>query len=241
MASYEASWCVAAGYVPQGSGYTYLMASTHPLPLTLSLVLSYALATSSLSTWERTSGCVLVTTTSYAIHFGGFESCTAPNPLADHSSNVPPPHACPHGFTQHLVAVEDGCETNYCLHLDALKHVSLMGIRSPPFHKPPKHHPNSSYTMAILGLHGEVWVKNGDRQWEEIQTGNAETGRELLASFGFQLPGTSSGISKGGIAGITIAMTLVLGILIVGMIFAGRRFARFRKSKQGYSTLSNVN
>ena len=244
MASYEASWCVATGSVPQDSGYLfggfYTSIASNPLTGSKSCPRYFV----PLNMGEDIRVCVsddYELAPSYAIHFGGFESCTAPNPLADHSSNAPTPHSCPHGFTQHLVAVEDGCEINYCLRLDALKHVSLMGIRSPPFHKPPKHHPNSSYTMAILGLHGETWVKNADGQWEEIQTGNTETGRELLASFGIQLPGTGRGISKGGIAGVTIAVTLVLGVLIVGVIFAGRRFARFRKGKQGYTALSNVN
>ena len=243
-AQYEASWCVATSPVLPSSGYLFggLYTSTTSNPLTGSTSCPHYFIP--LKMGEDIRVCVsdeYELAPSYAIHFGGFESCKAGNPLAEHSSNASPPHACPHGFTQHLVAVEDGCEINYCLHLDALKHVSLMGIRSPPFHKPPKHHPNSSYTMAILGLHGEVWVKNGDGQWEEIQTGNAETAWELLASFGFQLPGTGGGISKGGIAGITIAVTLVLGILIVGVIFAGRRLYKFRKGKQEYTTLSSVN
>ena len=81
----------------------------------------------------------------------------------------------------YLIAMEDGCEIHYCLLIEKLMY-DFIKIRLPPFHRPPKQQFNSSTTLAILGLHGETWVKNNDGEWEE--TSVTETGRDLLASFG---------------------------------------------------------
>ena len=56
-----------------------------------------------------------------SIPFAGFESCIAGNPLAASSFNASEspnnwPHTCPHGYAQHLVAVDEGCEINFCVY-----------------------------------------------------------------------------------------------------------------------------
>ena len=57
----------------------------------------------------------------YSVDFGGFESCSVGNPMATNKSEQDKwPHLCPNGFSQHLAAVEDGCEINYCVRAGAL-------------------------------------------------------------------------------------------------------------------------
>ena len=79
----------------------------------------------------------------HAISLAGFHSCRVGNPLSVPStvatlerSNWP--HACPGGYSQHLVAIESGCEINVCLENDAFQSKSLLPPRLPPFQsKPP--------------------------------------------------------------------------------------------------------
>ena len=104
-----------------------------------------------------------------SIPFAGFESCIAGNPLAASSfqtSESPNswPHACPHGYAQHLVTVDEGCEINFCVQMGAFNTKKLLPARLPPFRKHPKHKTNVTEALVVFGIYGKVWVRDADGQ-----------------------------------------------------------------------------
>ena len=171
----------------------------------------------------------------YAVDFAGFESCSMGNPLADSApsdKNVASwPHACPHGYAQHLVTVEDGCEINFCVHVGALNSKSLASIKLPPFRKHPKYKENVTETLVVFGVYGEIWTKNEEGGWDKIDSGS-QTGQALLSQFTDLEPETASGhksLSSGVVAVISVISTLVFGLGIAAVVFIGQCVVKKRK------------
>ena len=48
------------------------------------------------------------------------------------------PKKCPTGYSQHLFAIYDGCEINYCVQVNSLTQIALPVIKRPPFQKEPR-------------------------------------------------------------------------------------------------------
>ena len=110
---------------------------------------------------------------SYSVGFAGFHSCLVGNPLAipasSHSSfpdSADWPHACPGGYSQHLLAVQDGCEISACLENGAFESKTLLPPRIPPFQKKPTNTPYSTEKLTVMGSDGGILVRNTAGQWE---------------------------------------------------------------------------
>ena len=185
----------------------------------------------------------------YAVDFAGFESCSVGNPLAVAGSSASQspsswPHTCPHGYTQHLVAVEDGCEINFCVRGGAFKPNSVHAPKLPPFRKHPKYKYNVSDTLVVFGLYGRVWAKNDDGGWSEIDSGS-ENGRKLLNDLNnsnSESKQKEKELSNGAVAAVSIIGTLLLGVIIVIVIFTGRyAVKKYRKQKKpvGYASIND--
>ena len=174
-----------------------------------------------------------------SLPFAGFESCIAGNPLAASSFNAsePPnnwPHACPHGYAQHLVAVDEGCEINFCVQMGAFNTEKLLPARIPPFRKNPKYKINVTETLVVIGIHGNIWVRDADGRWEIDNSDGALDGKSLLD----RMIGDNGSLSSGDVAGISIAATVVVGVITSIVIFvAGRHIWRGRR--RGYETLQD--
>ena len=245
MAQYETYWCAAltGTRLHQNEGYLFGGFYTSKLsnPVTGSMACPRFFYPIHMG--EDTEVCVSTDYErgyAYAVDFGGFESCTMGNPLADTTPNDGSPanwpHNCPHGYAQHLVTVEDGCEINFCVRAGAFKPNKLSAARLPPFRKHPKYKENVTDTLAVFGVNGKVWVKNTEGGWDEMETGSKD-GQDLLLSLGVNpspSPGTGnvdeSGLSGGIVAAFSVLATLVLGLSIVLIVFVGRQ--AFNKRKQ---------
>lgn len=179
----------------------------------------------------------------YAVDFAGFDSCTVGNPLASPSgrSQANWPHACPHGYAQHLVSVSEGCEINFCVRAGAFNPHSFYSPRLPPFRKHPKYKYNVSNTLALFGVYGEIWLRNDEGGWDEVESGSAN-GQALLQKFEIKATTDDKQLSGSVIAVISVLGTLCLGMLIVVVIFTGRcavKYHRKRVVHSGYVSLND--
>ncbi len=160
------------------------------------------------------------------------------NPLADpapNDNNVANwPHTCPHGYAQHLVTVEDGCEINFCVRAGALNSKSLVSIKLPPFRKHPKYKDNITETLAVFGVYGDIWVKNEDGGWDEIESGS-ENGQALLSKLDIQYQtGNHEPPTRGVVAILSVVSTLVFGVGIAVVVFIGQCvFKKRKKARRG--------
>ena len=107
----------------------------------------------------------------HAVSFAGFHSCRVGNPLSI-PSNVTTfpersnwPYSCPGGFSQHLIAIESGCEINVCLENGAFQSKSLLPPRLPPFQSKPPFVPYATERLTVIGSDSSIIVRNTAGQW----------------------------------------------------------------------------
>ena len=251
-ASYEAYWCAAlpGQEVPQNSGYLFggFYTSTESNPVTGSM--SCPRFFSPLHIGEDIKVCVSSDYErgyAYAVPFGGFDSCIVGNPMATQSTTAEQsstwPHDCPHGYAQHLVTVDEGCEVDFCVIANAFKHRGLLPAKLPPFHKHPKYKANVTDALVVFGVYGTIWEKNSEGLWVITRPeGSIDSGKELLMSLSGD---SSSSINGGGggsdsgeeslsnavVATASVMGTLLLCTLIVIVVFMGRCAFRLRRKK----------
>ena len=243
LAHFEAYWCVALNgvQIQQHRGYLFggFYTSKTSNPVTGSMTCPKFFYP--LHMGEDIKVCVSTDYEqgfAYSVDFAGFESCSVGNPLADLTPNDKNqanwPHNCPLGYAQHLVSVEDGCEINFCVRAGAFKSNSLIAPKLPPFRKHPKYKFNVTDTLAVFGVYGEIWVKNDEGGWDEIESGS-ENGQSLLATLDVQDQGAAiteqdnKELSNGIVAVLSVSSTLLLGVIIVIIVFAGRCAFKYRK------------
>lgn len=192
----------------------------------------------------------------YSVDFGGFYSCMTGNPLAHATPNEQNrdewPHLCPSGYAQHLVTVQDDCELTVCIRSGAFRPEALIEPLLPPFMQNPIKNNNVTGLLPMFGTYGQVWVKNTEGLWMIIDPQSPE-GIELLlrynltqpisasssssSSSGISSSSSSSGISRGGVAAISIVVTIVLGLAIICAVFIGHRI--FKRRRKGTNPPSN--
>lgn len=264
-AEYQAYWCVATGEVPANSGYLfggfYTRAASNPFSGSMTcpqyfIPLHFA---------EDITVCVssdYELGNSNAVPFGGFQSCVTGNPLAAApkyaSDQTKWPHDCPHGYMQHLVTVDEGCEINFCVVAGAFKTYSVHPPKLPPFRKHPKYKMNVTNTLIIFGLYGNVWAKNQNGEWEttsiekleadgvltlETLIGNSTTidpNAIPLSSIGSST-GPGKSLPSGAVAAVSVVSTLVLCTAIVVVVFVGCSCVkRRRRSKMKASSYIKI-
>ena len=243
-AYYSTYWCAALNgvQVNQNEGYLFGGYYTSKISNPITGAMSCPQFYTAVHMFEDTTLCVssdYERASAYSVDFAGFESCSIGNPLASPSSNINNtekwPRSCPHGYAQHLVTVEDGCEINVCVRAGALNSKSLAAIKLPPFRKHPKYKANVTDTLAVFGLYGRLWVKNDEGGWNEIDPGS-ENGQALISQL--SQPEQASTIvehksppSSGVVAVISVISTVVLGVVIVAIVFIGQHV--YKKRKKG--------
>ena len=276
MASYEAYWCVAEGeHIAQNSGYLFggFYTSTASNPVTGSMSCPRYFVP--LHFGENVKVCVsndFELGYAFSIPFAGFDSCHVGNPLAaspDMRTGPPAhwPHACPVGFAQHLVTVDEGCEINFCVKSDIFRSKTLLPAKLPPYRKRPHFKNNVTDTLVVFGIYGNIYVKNDEGNWELVsKTSGSASGLELLETLdppeGIVTPalpttteptteprnhdspsntgGTNgASLSNGVVAAISVVATLALGTVIVVGVFCGCSVVKKRK-KTGSSQYMNL-
>ena len=255
VVNYEAYWCAAVGEVPQGSGYLfggyYTSTAANPFTGTNSCPRYFM----PLHFGEDMQICVsddYELGAPYSIPFAGFESCKSGNPLAASAKarGNPSswPHSCPYGYSQHLVAVDENCEINFCIKAGSFNHLASLPPRLPPFTLHKNRKPNITETLIVVGNNGELWYKNKDGVWVK-ETDDVTSGKDLLPGMenNLELAATefkttssksspnsnSNNLSNGAVAAISVVSTVSLCTLIVIAVFASCSVVRKKKSKKG--------
>ena len=274
LASYKSYWCAAmpGTTVPQQTGYLFGGFYTSYQDNMLTEAKSCPKYYLPLRLLEDVMVCV---SGSYEaardnhINFGGFESCTIGNPLAiahPLQDSMTWPHACPAHFTPQLVTVDGDCEVNFCIHKGAFSSSTLFPVKLPPFHSHPKHKQNTTHTVALITLSGEVWLTNKTEEWYKIDT-SVKSREDLLMEISGEeawqglsptnstptqqgLSPTSNadpntqhspqGLSTVAVAAISVVTTLAIGTLVLLVVWLGRKL-NSRKNKSGYSDLHDSN
>lgn len=95
----------------------------------------------------------------------------------------------------------------------------------------------------MFGVYGQVWIKNDAGDWDRIKSGS-EDGQALLANLDIKpIPSTTSReeLSSGAVAALSIISTLFLGVIIVVIVFLGRRVFKNRKRMKSHSNYVTIN
>lgn len=281
IAKYEAFWCAAKGEVSQNSGYLFggLFTSRTNNPMTGGR--SCPVTFYPLRVGTDLDVCVsddYELGSKYALPFAGFFSCASGNPLTvvsnsrTHShllrqgeqkplrmymeSSGPEkwPHRCPDGYSQHLAALDQSCEINFCIKMGALDDKTLPSIRRPPFVPQPSDNPNTTTTIIVYGVAGRIWIKNETQgTWVRLDNKSDQTlakwAKQHLKKIGEgDNDGDRAEISAGAAAGIGIAATVLCGLVVVVIVvrIRGRRTRREQREmpinsqKEQYGTVDEV-
>ena len=76
------------------------------------------------------------------------------------------PKSCPTGYSQHLGAIEEDCEINFCVKSNIFNNQGLPIIKRPPYSSVPK---IFNYSVPLLLVNhdtGQIWFKRPSSfQW----------------------------------------------------------------------------
>ncbi|XP_030272737.1 macrophage expressed 1, tandem duplicate 1 isoform X2 [Sparus aurata] len=167
------------------------------------------------------------TATRFSVPFGGLFSCESSNPLAGSQRR------CPHGFSQHLATVSDGCEILYCVQSGLFTGGDLQPIHLPPFTDPPLVSMHSTNTIMVMTEYNNTWVRVG--KTEAWKPATAEDIREMVRQFDQELSQMSSGEKAGVAFGVMGLMALVV-IVVVVLVKKRRRVSGFTRAR-GYEEI----
>ena len=260
VVSYETYWCAAPELTKQNSGYLFGGYYTSTIANPFLGAKSCPMYFIPLRLGEDITICVsddYELGYRYSVPFAGFESCRTGNPLAakNHSwaNKASWPHACPLGYSQHLVAVDGDCEINVCIKSGAFSKKETIPPRLPPFRKQKQMNPNATDTLAVIGIYGEIWYKNKNGEWVRDRDHDSEDGKVFLTNRfealdpaePAEVSSSSSGssFSNGAVVGISVSSTLCLCTVIAVVVFAGYSIKRKRGSvrKKGEETYLSIN
>ena len=255
VAHYAAYWCVALGEVDKYSGYLFggVYTSLQSNPFTKAMVCPpYFIP---LHFGQDIKVCVsddYELGYEFSVPFSGFESCLSGNPLAasksqQNSNNTSKwPHGCPAGYSQHLITVDEGCEIDYCVIANAFKTYTPLPAKLPPYRKRPQYAPNATETLVVFGVYGEIWYKDSNGKWV-LDTNHDISGQDLLEGLeSNEVENGEKNYSEGGLPNSTVAvvsvvLTLVLGLGIIIIAFAGFSFFKRRRNLRKKSSYMAIN
>jgi hypothetical protein len=103
--------------------------------------------------------------------------------------------------------------------------------------------PNATDTMVVIGNYGDIWYRAENGDWVRDNSGDIQSGKSLMALVETDIEpaepvplkrssSSSDSLSRGAVAGISVAATIGLCTLIVVVVFAG--FSIVRKKRRGF-------
>ena len=262
VVSYKTYWCVAETQSEQNSGYLFGGYYTSTVANPFLGAKSCPIHFIPLHLGEDITICVsddYELGFPYSVPFAGFESCTTGNPLAaknhSHANKASWPHACPIGFSQHLMAVDGECEINVCVKFGTFNEKETIPPRLPPFRNRKQKNPNATNTLAVIGVYGDIWYKNKNGDWVKDNDDSMQDGKTFLndmfdtpqlsehTQLGSSSSSSSSSLSNTAVAGLSVVSTIGLCTLIAVAIFAGYSIKkkRAKSRKKGDETYLSIN
>ncbi|XP_068743892.1 macrophage-expressed gene 1 protein-like [Montipora capricornis] len=269
-AAYSTYWCAPTGIVPPKTGYLFggLYSNIFKNPLTQDHSCPeryYALQFG--GTMQICVSDDYELRFQNSVTFGGLFSCSTGNPLAvakpavsgkglegsklemfvSQSGPTVWPKTCPTGYSQHLGAIEQDCEINFCVKSNVFNDHGLPIIKRPPYMSKPK---VFNYSVPLLLINedtGQIWFRNPSPTEWTLATKSSVTllkvetsihGPSIMgmnpASEDIELAATIKGKSShdsmdaGTAAGITFGVTALAGLLIAAMVIGWRRHKTVR-------------
>uniref|UniRef100_A0A8C6HA48 Macrophage-expressed gene 1 protein n=1 Tax=Mus spicilegus TaxID=10103 RepID=A0A8C6HA48_MUSSI len=227
-AEFRAYWCVAAGQVPDNSGLLFGGVFTDKTINPMTNAQSCPAGYIPLNLFESLKVCVSLDYElgfKFSVPFGGFFSCIMGNPLvnSDTAKDVRAPSLkkCPGGFSQHLAVISDGCQVSYCVKAGIFTGGSLLPVRLPPYTKPPLMSQVATNTVIVTNSEtARSWIK--DPQTNQWKLGEPLELRRAMTV----IHGDSNGMSGGEAAGITLGVTIALGVVITLAIYGTRKYKK---------------
>ena len=238
-------WCAATGKVPKESGYLFGGIYSDTMDNQVTGNKDCPEGFFSLSMLQDTKLCVsddYEEGTAKALPFGGFSSCCMGNPLAA-EGNRPVgvnaskkqsmlrqymaevggkpkswPKKCPEGYSQHMAAVEDGCEVRYCVRSKDVDTPEIPPVKRPPFCKRPPSMGGSKEETVMFDADTQTWYKNDEVIEQQLKKASApraagQKGNDD-SSDSYSLSAASYvGIAIGAVVGL-VALTAMVTIAI---------------------------
>uniref|UniRef100_A0A2C9LVF4 MACPF domain-containing protein n=1 Tax=Biomphalaria glabrata TaxID=6526 RepID=A0A2C9LVF4_BIOGL len=231
QAMIDSYWCAPVGPVQQSSGYLFGGLSGDNVINVLTGAMNcpagfyprsifYDMFICISDDFEQHSGS--------SIPFGGFFTCNIGNPLAMdayqtnnlkasngnslksflfRSGEEGYPKKCPDGFSQHLVAIKEGCAIHYCVRTGSLNSPNITTVKRPPFMRVPK-----TFNMQNITFYKRKIVEN-EKSMEHLT--KAEN-RSMQYS---ELPSSA-------IAGIVLGVLLGCACIAVFIFVVKKRLSR---------------
>lgn len=266
-ARYSMYWCAALGQVAKESGYLFggiysdnmvnQATGSKDCPegfFSLSMLQDHKLCVS--DDYEEGK--------EKALPFGGFSSCCMGNPLAAEgihpvganaskkasglrlykaSTSGHPnawPQKCPHGYSQHMAAVEDGCEVNFCVRSGDMEPQEIPPVRRPPFCNRPSPKSDTNEETVMFDVDTNTWYKGDDevdRQLKRASSGRSAAGQS--GSPGGDDGDDGTGMAAGAYVGIGIGAVVAL-IALTAMVSIAIKRRSATTSAIGNERLSDV-
>lgn len=146
--------------------------------------------------------------TRFSVPFGGFFSCQSTNLLAGGESHCPPQ------FSQHLVAISDGCQVLYCVQSGIFTGGDLLPIHLPPFTRAPVISMLATNTIAVMTEGERAWVRVKDTMmWKVAKPEDIAKMSQMFEEDSSQSQGKMVGIVFGAL--VLIALLVVVAVLVV--------------------------
>ncbi|GAA6106003.1 macrophage-expressed gene 1 protein-like [Tachysurus ichikawai] len=166
--------------------------------------------------------------TRFSVPFGGFFSCQSTNLLSGGQSRCPPQ------FSQHLVAISDGCQVMYCVQSNIFTGGELLPIRLPPFTRPPVISMIATNTVAVMTQGDQAWVRIKDtKMWRLAKPGDIAKMSQIFDNYSSQSQSNTIGIVFGALA--LIALVVAVAVLVVRK---RKRILALRRG-QGYEEIQS--
>ncbi|XP_061179323.1 macrophage-expressed gene 1 protein-like [Saccostrea echinata] len=175
-----------------------------------------------------------------AVPFGGFYSCQHGNPLVDGKYTK----SCPKGFSNHLATVDNNCEIQYCVRTSQLSELKFPTVQLPPFIGIPAES-LAEPANYIISHDSESWIqlinpetkakKPDESTWTTLNSAPTEMAvlMKKFSSNHVVSENEDSGMSKGAIAGLSVGLTTAI-CLLLGILIVIRRNRRQRKIYESF-------
>lgn len=246
-AKYSMYWCAATGQVPKESGYLFGGIYSDTMDNQVTGTKDCPKGFFSLSMLQDTKLCVsddYEEGTAEALPFGGFSSCCMGNPLAAEGNHPVGanaskkqsalrrymagaggkpsswPKKCPEGYSQHMAAVEDGCEVRYCVRSGDMDTPEIPPVKRPPFCKRPPSQGGNSVETVMFDVETQTWYKNDEVIEQQLKKASAPRSSGQKGNGGDASDGNDSlsaasyvGIAIGAVVGL-VALTAMVTIAI---------------------------
>ena len=183
VAKYRAYWCAALGEVQQNSGFLFggVFSQYGLNPVTGAMNCPNYFIPLRMAGIANVTVCVSADYElgyPYSLPFGGFDSCVIGNPLATSPSvrrdSNKWPRQCPQGYSQHLVALDEDCEINYCVKIGVLSRKALNPIKLPPFKRISPATVANTTEAYVHSANGKIWFRGEDNRWVNYKYGPSD-------------------------------------------------------------------